>query len=238
MPGPSTDELVRRYRAGEFCAAIAAAIGSRPTTVPMRLRRAGVKLRLPGRPASRGLLGARDADLVARYLAGETCAEIAAATGLSRSTVHTRLKRAGVQLRPSGTAPRYGRLDLPVAEIIERSRAGESTCAIGSSLGVSAQAIRQRLIAAGVERRPKGTHPRPPRRQKEQSARANDQGAKRRAIEEFLDRPETGEMTQHPAGDRGCRRGPSDLRLLDRRADEGSRPWSVSVPAGGSASAP
>jgi hypothetical protein len=55
MPDPSTAELVRRSRAGESCAAIAAETGSRPTTVQGRLKRAGVKFRPPGGPASRVL---------------------------------------------------------------------------------------------------------------------------------------------------------------------------------------
>jgi hypothetical protein len=131
MPVLSIDELVRRYRAGESCAAIAAATGSRPTTVQGRLKRAGVKLRPPGRPASRGLIDVADADLVARYRAGETCPAIAAAIGMSESMVYDRLKRAGVEMRRGGKAPGYGRLDLPDVEIAERYRAGESTYEIG-----------------------------------------------------------------------------------------------------------
>jgi hypothetical protein len=60
--------------------------------------------------------------MVRRCQAGETCARIAAATGLPRSTVQGRLKQAGVEMRRSGKAPGYGRLDLPDAEIAERNR--------------------------------------------------------------------------------------------------------------------
>jgi hypothetical protein len=159
MPDRSTDDLVHRYQAGESCAPIAAATGLRLTTAHGRLKRAGIKLRPPGRPASPGTLGVTDVDLVARYRAGEICAAIAAATGLSRTTVGGRLRRAGVEMRRGGKAPGYGRLDLPVAEIIERYRAGESTVGIGRSLGVSAQAIRERLIEAGIARRGPGPLP-------------------------------------------------------------------------------
>jgi DNA-binding CsgD family transcriptional regulator len=199
MPGPSTDELVRRYRAGESCAAIAAATGLRPTTVQGRLKRAGAKLRPPGRPASRGPLGVTDADLVARYRAGESCAAIGEATGLSRTTVHGRLRRAGVELRRGAEARRHERLDLPVAGILERYRAGESAEAIGRSLGIAGQTVRRRLAEAGIERRRtrRGRAPRP----REPRAVTIRVGVKRRAVEEFLRRPEAGEMTQQEIAD-------------------------------------
>ena len=85
--------------------------------------------------------------------AGETCRAIAAAAGLSRSAVHDRLRRAGVELRWGAEARRYERLDRPLGRIIERYRAGETTTAIGRSLGVSDEVVRRRLIKAAVERR-------------------------------------------------------------------------------------
>jgi hypothetical protein len=196
-----TDELVRRYRAGESCPAIGAATGLNRTTVQRRLKSAGVALRPAGWPRGRRRRDVEDSDLIARYRGGETLAVIAAATGLNRAAVHYRLKRAGVELRRGGKARGYGRLDLPVAAIIERYRAGESTCAIGRSLGVSAQAIRERLIEAGVERRPPGTHRRPASRVKERPAAVSRWGAKRRSIGEFLMRPEAEGMTQQEIAD-------------------------------------
>jgi hypothetical protein len=109
----SIDELIRRYQSGESCAAIAAAMGSRPTTVHARLKRADVKLRPAGRPAIQGPLGATEADLVARYRAGQTCAEIGAGTGLHHSTVNYRLKRAGVAMRPGGSRAGKGGSSCP-----------------------------------------------------------------------------------------------------------------------------
>jgi hypothetical protein len=96
-------------------------------------------------------------EMVGRYRAGETCRAIAAAARLSRSAVHNRLRRAGVELRWGGEARRYERLDLPVGRIIERYRAGETTTAIGRSLGVSDEVVRRRLIRAAVERRRPGS---------------------------------------------------------------------------------
>ena len=96
-------------------------------------------------------------EMVGRYRAGETCRAIAAAAGLSRSAVHVRLRRAGVELRWGGEARRYDRLDVPLGRIIERYRAGETTAAIGRSLGVSDELVRRRLMKAGVERRRPGS---------------------------------------------------------------------------------
>jgi hypothetical protein len=78
-------------------------------------------------------------------------------SGLDPSTVRYGLRRAGVALRRTGKAPGQGRLDLPVAEIIRRYWAGQSTHAIGRALGVSADTIHRRLVEAGVARRPPGT---------------------------------------------------------------------------------
>ena len=95
-------------------------------------------------------------EMVYRYCAGETGRAIAAAAGLSRSAVHNRLRRAGVELRRGAEARRYERLDLPLGQIIERYRAGETTTAIGRSLGVSDEVVRRRLIEAAVGRRRPG----------------------------------------------------------------------------------
>jgi uncharacterized protein (DUF433 family) len=129
--GLTTEELVRRYQAGETLAMLAAAIGVSRTPLYRLLREAGVKLSAPGTLPRMGRLCATDADLVARYRAGETCEVIAAATGLSESVVRRRLKRAGVEMKWGGGRPGHGRQELPVAEIIDRYRAGESTRAIG-----------------------------------------------------------------------------------------------------------
>jgi hypothetical protein len=66
---------------------------------------------------------------------------------------------------------------------------------------VSAQVIRERLIEAGVERRPVGTHRRPPPKAEERHAGPSRWGAKRRVVEEFLKRPEAQEMTQQEVAD-------------------------------------
>ncbi len=142
-------------------------------------RRVGLDTRERGQPSSRirgtvGRLGSAPegrrpgeaatalhrprfpARFLRRYLAGASCVNIGADAGLTKSAVATRLRRKGVQLRPGGKGPGSGRLDLPVPEILERYRAGETIEAIGRSLGASTNAIRARLKKAGVERRRRG----------------------------------------------------------------------------------
>ena len=155
--GLSIDEMVRRYEAGETCGDIGAVAGLSESSVARWLRQQGIKLR-PGskRPGS-GRLDLPVPEIVARYRAGESLRMIAATTGMDPSSVRYRLRRAGVALRRTGKAPGQGRLDLPVAEIIRRYQAGQSTQAIGRALGVSADTIHRRLVEAGVARRPPGT---------------------------------------------------------------------------------
>jgi hypothetical protein len=97
-------------------------------------------------------------ELVRLYQFGVTIAMIAAMVGLNRESIRLRIKRAGITLRPRGARHGRPRLDLPVAEIVERYRAGESVATIGRSLEVSPYVIRMRLIEAGVERRRPWSH--------------------------------------------------------------------------------
>jgi DNA-binding CsgD family transcriptional regulator len=153
----SIDEMVRRYKAGETCVDIGAAAGLSTSAVASRLKQQGIKLRPGGKGPGSGRIDLPVAEIARRYRAGETLDMIAAMTGLNPSTVKYRLRRAGVALRRTGKAPGQGRLDLPVAEIIRRYRAGQSTHAIGRALGVSADTIHGRVVEAGVARRPPGT---------------------------------------------------------------------------------
>ena len=81
---------------------------------------------------------------------------VAEAADLSATTVSNRLRCAGVELRWGAEGRKYERLDLPLGHIIKRYRAGETTTAIGRSLGVSDEVVRRRLIKAAVERRRPG----------------------------------------------------------------------------------
>jgi hypothetical protein len=127
-------------------------------------------------------------------------------------------------MRRGGVPKGYGRADLPIAQIIDRYRAGESTYAIGRSLGVSAQVVRERLIEVGVQRRPAGAHRRPLPRADECPAAPVCGGVKGRLIEEFLRRPGTEGMTQREIAD-ACGVAQSHVSRTARRlraADHGA----------------
>jgi hypothetical protein len=121
--GLSDDALIDRYRSGDTLAVIAATTGLSLTAVYGRLKQASVRLRPPGRSA-RALPNVTDAELAARYQAGATAKIIAAETGLSERIVYERLRRAVVEMRQGGVPTGHGRVALPVAEIVDRYRAG------------------------------------------------------------------------------------------------------------------
>lgn len=105
----------------------------------------------PDRPRQRQvrLSPAQRAELVERYLAGETMASLSAAFDVGRETVGRILGEVGVE-------PRYrvrDRLDLD--EIRRRYESSESLATIGVALGVDAETIRQTMIGAGIPRRPR-----------------------------------------------------------------------------------
>jgi hypothetical protein len=155
---PLTGELARLYRAGRTLVEIEAETGVGRATVERRLKAAGVVLRPAGWRPRRLRRDVENGDLVARYADGASLDAIGAATGLHPTAVHYRLRRAGAEMRSVAEARRNARLDLPVAEIVERYRAGEPIAAIGRSLGVSHHVIRERLIEAGAKQR-QGTKP-------------------------------------------------------------------------------
>jgi hypothetical protein len=96
------DEMVRRYRSGESCAAIAAAAGLAESTIRNWLKRAGVVLRPAGKPRGRGPLDRVDRLIIDRYRAGESTIAIGRAFGVSGEAIRLRLASAGVERRRPG----------------------------------------------------------------------------------------------------------------------------------------
>jgi lambda repressor-like predicted transcriptional regulator len=99
-------DLAARYRDGASLADLEALTGWSDNTLRRLLARAGVEMRPAHRrrvtDLRRGGRAVVDASrLAARYLAGETLADIAARSGLGVSTVRRTLLRAGVTLRPA-----------------------------------------------------------------------------------------------------------------------------------------
>jgi hypothetical protein len=100
-------ELVTRYCAGESTPVLAADYGIVPSTAWSILKRHGVQTR-SGAGNPRALDQKREAELVARYYAGEGTPTLAASFGIGATTVANILRRHGVQKR------RCGKPQLPV----------------------------------------------------------------------------------------------------------------------------
>lgn len=73
--------------------------------------------------------------------------------GMTDVGVAYRLRRMGVTLGPGGQRPIHA---LPMAEVIARYEAGESTGVLGQAYGVDPEVIRRRIARKGVQRRPVG----------------------------------------------------------------------------------
>jgi DNA-directed RNA polymerase specialized sigma24 family protein len=112
-----------------------------PSGAPLAPRRA--------RQAQHRLREAAVEELVAEYLAGSTAHELASQFGVHRNTVLGILERRGVPRRYQRLSPEQ--LDLACALY----RDGLSLTKVGIRLGRPAETVRQALMRAGVEIRPK-----------------------------------------------------------------------------------
>jgi DNA-directed RNA polymerase specialized sigma24 family protein len=101
------------------------------------------------RQAQRRLQEAEAKELVAGYVAGSTVYELADQFGVHRHTVSEILERHGVARRHQRLSPEQ--LDL-VCTLYE---SGLSLTKVGNRLGRPAETVRQALIKAGVEIRPR-----------------------------------------------------------------------------------
>lgn len=79
---------------------------------------------------------------------------VAAELGVAFETARRWLMDAGVELQPKGR-PSHAAASLNTPMLTRRYHAGESIAALGASYGVSPATVRARLIAAGVELRPR-----------------------------------------------------------------------------------
>lgn len=93
--------LVARYLAGESTPKLAADYGIVPSTARSIIMRHGVQTR-SGVGNPRSLDETREAELVARYYAGEGTPTLASAFGIATTTVTNILKRHGVSMRRCG----------------------------------------------------------------------------------------------------------------------------------------
>jgi DNA-binding CsgD family transcriptional regulator len=101
------------------------------------------------RQAQRRLRETETKELVSGYLAGSTTYELADRFGVHRHTVSGILERDGVSRRYQKLSP--AQLDLACSLY----RGGLSLTKVGGRLGRRAETVRQALMRAGVEIRPR-----------------------------------------------------------------------------------
>lgn len=150
------DEIAAAYADGETCEDLGPRYGVNASTIAKRLRDAGVDVD----PSGRRKVPPELLEVITReYLDGDSTETVAARHELGDTTVRTYLARAGV-LRPVGSKPNGmpRRLDLPDAEIARRYQYGWSLLDLATEYGCSDKAIRDRVVAAGVEIRPACRH--------------------------------------------------------------------------------
>lgn len=103
------EEIIRRYEAGETTASLAVDVGVGQEAIRRGLRARGVTLRPNGdeqrgkpRKERRALTDEQTAELIDRYLTGETLVSLGKAFSINPNTVSQTLRREGVQTRPTG----------------------------------------------------------------------------------------------------------------------------------------
>lgn len=90
---------------------------------------------------------------MALYGEGLSIAEVSRKLGICTRTAVVHLVRRSAQLRPRGLAA----ADTPEAVRLQES--GPALMEVGLTFGVSQQAVRKAVTAAGVEIRPRGRRP-------------------------------------------------------------------------------
>ena len=92
--------------------------------------------------------------LAACYRRHGSIAGVAEELDVAYETARRWLRDAGIALRPRGR-PSPGAGTTPIDQIVERYRNGESVATIASTMGVSPNTVRNRLIDAGEQLRPR-----------------------------------------------------------------------------------
>ena len=93
-------------------------------------------------------------DVVAAYCRLKSVSAVARELGVAFETARRRLVAAGVDLAPQGR-PSQTASELDVDVLTERYKAGESIAKLAAAFGVNGMTVRQRLIDAGVQLRPR-----------------------------------------------------------------------------------
>lgn len=151
-PRPPEPATLRRLYTDEglTVAAVAARLGVAHGTAHKWLIAAGVPMRPPLATTRTDI---DDEDIRRLYTSeGQTAAEIAAHLGCPTTTVYNRLQRLGVPRRPALPRQRARPTDDELRRLYEDE--GLSLRQLARRFSVSAQAVRNWLVAAGIPRRP------------------------------------------------------------------------------------
>lgn len=114
-----------------------------PMVVATPRTRTGRKSRATGKPRyrpERKDIGATDEQLAERYRAGETAAHIAADLGCDATTVASRLRGAGVEIR---------KRSIDADEVMRLYAAGLSARAIARAVGASHKGVQRVIVRSG-----------------------------------------------------------------------------------------
>jgi uncharacterized protein (DUF433 family) len=116
---------------------------------------------MPGPRRARTIPAGARSDVVRRYQAGETMAQIAAVHDVSPATVRALLVEENVPIRRQGGYPSIGSVKERTAEIVRLRQVQRLTLqAIGDRYQLTRERVRQILKAEGVDPRfPYGDKP-------------------------------------------------------------------------------
>ena len=132
--GLDEPEIVRRYLAGESACSLGKIFGVGYGAILDRLRRNGIEIRDRKTSAAQANSASLDdAEIIRRYLAGETMQAIADSLGVSFIPIMTRLTKAGIARRKDGARLKT----VDDAEIVRCYRLGDSELSISLATGVS-----------------------------------------------------------------------------------------------------
>ena len=151
IPVSQHADVVRRYLEGKSTIQLGKAYGVAAPTIRQLLKRQGVTTR-SNSEALGGIPVSHHADVVKRYLEGESTLQLGKAYGVSNVTISNLLKRQGIAARSISEA----RGGIPVtqhSEVVERYLEGENTAQLGKAFGIAPTTIRSILKSEGVAMR-------------------------------------------------------------------------------------
>lgn len=143
-------EMCRAYEGGASLHELADRYSSTTMTVRRRLIAAGVEMRRVG---NKKVVSLPIAEITRLYNGGQSISRIAQQFGIASSTVRERLVEAGVKIRRGRR--RGGGLDGRITEARQAYENGAALHELADRYSVGIKTLRQQLVAAGTEMRPR-----------------------------------------------------------------------------------